>query len=81
MCKTQSGPNGGPSKNKNCVFPFKEGGKLVNYCVKGSGKFKHKNFCATKVNKKKEYDGGHWGWCNNNCPNSTTALQDINNGK
>ena len=57
-----------------------DNGRLFRYCKKGSGINKNRHYCATKVNKKKQYFGTSWGWCNDNCPDSSTALQDLDNG-
>ena len=72
-CKTVSGP----SRGKNCIFPFKASGITYYSCKQGLGKYKNQHWCATKV--KFDSSVSTWGWCGDSCP--TKAPATIPNAK
>ena len=51
---------------KPCVFPFKYGGKLYNYCLKGKGNSPNKFWCATSVDANLK-TVKKWDYCTEKC--------------
>ncbi len=72
-CKTTS-------TNKACIFPFTYLDQVWNGCTNeddDDGLF----WCSTKVDKNGKHvgGGGHWGYCPDSCPKSTST--NINDDK
>ena len=66
-CKTIAGP----SKDKDCVFPFVFKGKIYNECRFNSDGF----WCSTKVDSTGSHIRGNWGICGSNCPKGKYTLR------
>ena len=66
-CKTIAGP----SKGKDCVFPFVFNGKKYNECAFDSDGF----WCSTKVDSTGTHITGNWGICGSDCPKGKKTLK------
>ena len=57
--------NGGPHKNKLCLFPFNYRGKTYHECT--SDHYGTKSWCPTWLDEG-DYYKKYWGTCSPECP-------------